>query len=376
MSTSLKKVPTQLLCLVLASWFGVSAASGFSLATYNMSGNGTSDWSTNATQVQAIARELLYLDPDIICFNEIPNDYWWQMTNWQAAWFPNHTFVVSPASDNYIRNGIASRFPITYSHSYLNNASLVSYGYSGTFTRDLFEARISVPDYPQTLHVFVAHLKSGTSSSDDSARRGAEASAVSNYMATRCLNLNPPHPYVLAGDMNEDIAYPATGSKQPIQRLTTNTGLMLTTPVNPTTLTNYTISIRLPLNRRFDYILPGPLLSSNINSSLVFRSDKVSPLPPNLYSSDSITGSDHLPVMMYFDTPFRMPFNFTAVVETNQTLYLSWGSVPGQTYRVESSTNLTDWVTYADGLTATNYTLSLSTNSTEIVEFYRVARVD
>ena len=42
------------LCLWLAQ---VGSLHALSLLTYNVGGNGTTDWSTNAPQVQAIARE-------------------------------------------------------------------------------------------------------------------------------------------------------------------------------------------------------------------------------------------------------------------------------------------------------------------------------
>jgi len=55
---------------------------------YNMKGNFASDWSTNAAQVQAIARELRYLNADIMTLNEIPNGFKYEMTNWMIAFFP------------------------------------------------------------------------------------------------------------------------------------------------------------------------------------------------------------------------------------------------------------------------------------------------
>jgi len=48
----------------------ISTNSGLTLMTYNVKGNGVADWSTNAAQVQAIGREIVYLNPDIITFNE------------------------------------------------------------------------------------------------------------------------------------------------------------------------------------------------------------------------------------------------------------------------------------------------------------------
>lgn len=348
-----------------------------SMVTYNMKGNGASDWSTNAAQVQAIARELIYLNPDIITFNEIPNDQYWQMTNWVTAFFPAYTIVVSHGTDGFIRSGIGSRFPITRWTNYLDGASLTNFGYNGTFTRDLLEAQIAVPGFSQPLHVFVTHLKSGTSSSADAARRAAEASAISNYFVTGFLTTNALHLYLLAGDMNEDIDHPATGSQQPIQRLTSApTGLRLTTPLNPVTHANFTHSIQGTLARRYDYIMPCPLLFSNIVSSLVFRTDLLTnPLPP-LLTNDDITASDHLPVFMVFGNPFTKPFLLTAFARSNQNLSATWEAVPGQSYRVENSSTLTSWATFADSLLATNYSFTLYTNTATTVQFFRVKRLN
>jgi endonuclease/exonuclease/phosphatase family metal-dependent hydrolase len=352
----------------------------FRLVHYNVKGNGALDWSTNAPQVQAIARELIYLNPDIITFNEIPNDQYWQMTNWITAFFPAYTIVVSHGTDGFIRNAIATRFPVARSTSWLDGVTLVPVGYTNapaTFTRDLFEAEIIVPDFPQHLHVFSVHLKSGTSSSDDAARRAAEASAVSNFFVTVFLATNALHPYILDGDMNEDIGNPATGSQQPIQRLTSvPTGLRLTTPLNPVTHANFTHSIQGTLARRYDYIMPCPLLFSNIASSQVFRTDLLTTPPPPLLTSDDITASDHLPVMMVFNNPFTKPFRLVSITRSNQDLSATWEAVPGQSYRVESSSNLTSWTTFADNLLATNYNFTVNTNLPASVQFFRVKRLN
>jgi hypothetical protein len=212
----------------------------------------------------------------------------------------------------------------------LERSGLTNFGYEGVFTRDLFEAELAVPGFPQPLHLFVAHLKSGTSSSDDAARRGAEALAISNFFVTGFLTTNALHPYLLAGDVNEDIAIPATGSQQPIQRLTNGTGLRLTTP-----------------------------------------------LPPTLNTSDSATASDHLPVQIVFNHPFVQPFRITSLVPSNQAIALEWESVPGQTYTVESAASLgatNAWTVLAEDILATNYFLALQTNSTGGEIFFRVKR--
>lgn len=347
---------------------------GFSLVTYNLKGNFAADWSTNAPQVQAIARQLQYLNPDIITVNEIPNGLRYEMTNWMAAFFPGYNLAISPGTDGAIRNGVITRYAITRTNDWLDGASLTNFGYNGTFTRDLFEAQIAVPDFPQPLHVFVAHLKSGTSSSDDAARRAAEASAISNFFVTAFLPTNALHPYLLAGDLNEDIGHPATGSQQPIQRLTNQTGLRLTTPLNPMTLANFTHSIQGTLDRRYDYILPCGLLFANLQSSQIFRTDLLSPVPLTLNSNDDLVASDHLPVLMVFHNPYTQPFALTTLVRTQQQTLVTWQTVPGQSYRLENSADLTNWETLTDNLLATNGSFTFSTNLPMPAEFFRVQR--
>ena len=354
----------------------------FRLVHYNVKGNGASDWSTNAPQVQAIGRELTWLNPDIITFNEIPNGLRGEMTNWGKAFLSGYTILVSSGTDGFIRNAIATRFPVARSTSWLDGVTLVPFGYTNapaTFTRDLFEAEIIVPDFPQHLHVFSVHLKSGTSSSDDAARRAAEASAVSNFFVTVFLATNALHPYILDGDMNEDIDHPATGSQQPIQRLASvPTGLRLTTPLNPITHADLTHSIQAALVRRYDYIMPCPLLVSNIASSQVFRTDLLTNLPPSLLTNDDITASDHLPVLMVFNNPYLNPFQLSWITRSNQNLTLNWQSVPGQSYRVETSPGLApaNWTTFADNLLATNSSFTFSTNTPANPQFFRVRRLN
>ena len=84
--------------------------------------------------------------------------------------------------------------------------------------------------------------------------------------------------YVVTGDLNEDILRPPRNTQHPIQRITNSTGLTLTTPTNSLPGADRTISIRAGLTKRFDYVLPSPILCSNVNSSLVCRSDLSPPL--------------------------------------------------------------------------------------------------
>lgn len=347
----------------------------FSLLTYNTCGNGAADWSTNAPQVQAIGRQMQYLQPDIITFNEIPQNYTYEMTNFVNVYLPGYYLAMNSSSDGFIRSVIASRFPITRSKSWLHGADLNPYGYTNAnFTRDLFEAQIAVPGFAQPLHVFTAHLKAD-SDADCCAKRAAEASAISNFFVTAYLTTNALHPYTLSGDMNEDIARPPSTSQQPIQRLiSAPTGLQLTTPTNPVTGSELTISIQASLTKRFDYIFPCGLLFSNIASSQVFRTDLLTNPPPPLQTNDDKTASDHLPVMMTFSNPFNPPFRLLSIGVSNQTAALTWESVPGQAYRLDSSVDLNAWPTLASNLMATGAVYTFTTNLTDATRFFRVYR--
>jgi endonuclease/exonuclease/phosphatase family metal-dependent hydrolase len=355
-----------------------SAVAGFTLMNYNTHGNFVSDWTTNSPQVQAIGRQVQYLNPDIITFQEIPmtNSGWSHMGEFVSVYRPGFYLATNSGTDNFIRSAILSRFPITRSTSWLDGASLTNFGYDGKFTRDLFEAQIAVPGFPQPLHVFTTHLKSGTSLSADAQRRAAEASAISNFFVHAYLTTNSLQPYLLTGDMNEDILFPATGSQQPIQRLTNSTGLVLTTPTNQFNGSSLTFSIQAAsMTRRYDYIMPCDLLFANIASRQVFRSDLLPSPPPPLLATDSETASDHIPVLMTFNNPYDKPFQLLSFTRSNLTVTLNWQSVPGQPYRVESSTNLTAWSTLANNLVATGSIFTYATNLNDAARFFRVYRV-
>jgi endonuclease/exonuclease/phosphatase family metal-dependent hydrolase len=361
------------------------------ILTYNVAGNNSgtetnaADWSTSAPQVQAIGRELIFLNPDIITFNEIPviNGVA-QMPDWVNAYLPGYFLATNSVGDGYIQSVIASRFPITRSASHLAYSSLAPFGYTGTgFTRDLFAAQIAVPNWPLPLHVFVAHLKAtgSTKPQDDANKRAAMASAISNYFATVFLpGTNGSHPYVLCGDLNEDAFFPGPDyfSGRPIQRLTApSTGLQMTIPVNPVTHADLTESIQDLLDMRFDYILPCGLLFSNIAGSEVFRTDLLTNLPPNLFSSDDFTASDHLPVLMEFNNPFNTPFKLLSLVRSNQSLTLQWESQVNRNFSIETSSNLFSWTPFLTGVfTATTSSPFVFTtnNIADSIKFFRIRR--
>ena len=347
------------------------------LVTYNVKGNFATNWTTDGPQLQAIGRELSYLNPDIISFNEIPYAKTYEMTNFINLYLPGYFMVTnSGVAADVIRSVIMSRYPITRSQAWLSNASLTNFGYAGTFTRDLFEAEITLPGATEPLHVFTTHLKSGPDP-DSQDRRAAEANAVSNFFVTAFIPSNGYRPYVLTGDLNEDVAIPLGHSNQPIQHLTaTATGLHLTTPLNPFTLAAFTHSIQgsNSLDARFDYILPAGVLASNIVASQVFRTDLFPPpLPPNLNSNDDFVASDHLPVVMVFNYPD--PALHVTLTVSNSTALVQWPALVGRKFTVETSTNLTSWNIAASNVVAFAGLQTWTNPVAGGVQFYRVVRV-
>ncbi len=353
---------------------GPSSSGTLTLVTYNVKGNFASDWSTNAPQVQAIARQLQYLNPDIITLNEIPNGQRYEMTNWMTAFFPTYSLAISSNTDGAIRSGFISRYPFTRTQSWLAAAGLTNFGYNGTFTRDLFEGEIFVPGATEPLHVFTTHLKSG-SDADSQDRRAAECSAVSNFFATVFNPTSGARPYVMTGDLNEDIALPMSQALQPIQRLVSApTGLKLTTPLNPFNALRFTHSIQGTLDARFDYVLPAGVLSSNVVASQVFRTDLLPPpLPLNLNSNDDIVASDHLPVVMVFNYPD--PALRLSLTVTSGNATVRWPALVGRKFRVETSSNLTTWNVVASNIVALSSQPTWTTNSAGVAQYFRVMRM-
>jgi len=367
--------------VALNVWAG--SAPAFSCLTYNAHGNGLTNWSTNKWHVQAIGRQMQYLDPDIITFNEIPvtNNCTAQMADFVTAFRPGYYLVTNSADDGYIRSVILSRYPIVASRSWLHGVYLGPFGYTNAdpapyFTRDLFEAEVAVPGLPQPLHIFAAHLKS-SQDADSAAKRAAEAGAVSNFFATVYLPANGQQPYVLSGDLNEDLVRPPASQPHSIQRLlSAPTGLHLATPLNPFTGSERTWSIQDAdgLTVRYDYILPCAALFSNLVGGQVFRTSLLQPMPPNLYSNDDKIASDHLPVLLVFANPFNTPFRLLSISVTNQVVSLTWESTSNRQYHVDTSSNLAAWMPLAANLTATGADLTFATNMPGAVKFFRIRR--
>lgn len=347
--------------------------SSITLMTYNVKGNGVTDWSTNAAQVLAIGRQIQFLKPDVITFNEIPRTNVWQMANWVTAFMPGYYLATNSGSDGFINCVIASRHPINRSKSWLDGADLNPFGYTNAnYTRDLFEAEINVPNWSLPLHVFTTHLKSSSGGyTEAAAKRAAEAAAITNFLATNFFVLYPTHPFTLAGDMNEaDTNTPA------IQRLlSAPTTLRLQNPTNPFSGSINTYSSDSP-GSRIDYIFPCAMLASNITARQVFRTDLLNPTPTNLLKYDATNASDHLPVLMTFANPFNTPYKFTSFTRTNQSVTLKWEAQTNRSFSVEASTNLLQWTALASNLFATGTNFTFTTNNvSDQLKFFRLYRV-
>ncbi len=345
-----------------------------SVLTYNADGNSAEDWSTNAPPVQALGRQMSYLQPDVVTFQEIPYTNTWQMADFVRAFLTGYSLATNSCTDGYIRSVILSRFPIVRSQSWLCHASLADFGYAGTMTRDLFEAEIAVPGFDQPVHVFTTHLKAGQDGTS-SARRAAEANAISNFLVTVFLPVSGAAPYLLTGDLNEDIFRPPASNPQTLQRLVNlATGLRLTSPTNPLTASELTYSIRSGLTKRYDYILPGELLFSNVAGSQVFRTDVLAGPPAPLQSNDDATTSDHLPVLVVFRNPYDTPFRLLSLSVSNQLVTLHWASAAGDRYGVEGSSDLRGWTPLATHLPAAGTHGEWTTNLPGDLRFFRAYR--
>jgi hypothetical protein len=129
-------------------------------------------------------------------------------------------------------------------------------------------------------------------------------------------------------------------------------GLRLTSPLHPVTRSERTFSIRTSLQSRLDYILPNGLLYSNIVASQTFRTGVLNPLPSALLVDDDRTASDHLPVLMIFESPYTISFQITEIAVEGNFLSLRWEAIPGRRYAIEWSPDLEDWQPAAAGILA------------------------
>jgi endonuclease/exonuclease/phosphatase family metal-dependent hydrolase len=347
------------------------------LLNWNVGGNGATDWSTNAPQVQAIGRVVAYLRPDVITFQEIPFEHAWQLANFVNRFLPGYFLARNSGTDGYVQSAIISRHPILRSTKWLDGAPLNAFGADARFARDLFEAEIAAPEFSQPLHLFTTHLKSGTTAAADFARRAAEASAVSNFFVNTFLPEHANRPYILTGDLNEDVGRPKPDSRQPVQRLANaTTGLKLTTPVNPANGDERTWSARLTSpSVRYDYILPGGFLAANIVRSQVFRTSSLNPPPLELRRDDDRTASDHLPLLMVLRSPGAPPFTVRMTRPEPDIVQLQWTAVQEYAYWVEATGDLAQWTRLAGPLHTRGDSISYELPANVDHRLFRIRRV-
>lgn len=358
------RISFQLLILIILASFGApffhaNAQPSWSVMTWNI--RGASGWSDQSESAKAMGRHLAFLQPDIIAFNEIPDSARNRFGDFIQQYLPEHETVVSPGTDGFIRNGVASRFPILASASRLDGVSLSGFGSNSRFTRDLLETKIALPDSTEPLTLFVTHLKAGSTASDLN-RRAAEASAVSNYLARVFLPGNRGTDYLLVGDLNEDVFDPPNNTGRPVQRLIgRGTEMFLSQPVNPVSRSTDTWPTGSVSGggggSRLDYILSSVSLQDDLMSVQVFQSES---LPWNVWAEqagdveielsaqDSRQASDHYPVIAVFNnrnwnSQTSQTASVRVILQPESVLQISHTTHPGFYYWYETSDNLEDW---------------------------------
>ena len=354
--------------------WGLPTLERWSVLTWNLAGFGMTNWTPTHPQLQAIERILRALRPLVVSFQEVPEGWEAAMTNWVRSWWPEATVVVGSRTDGAVRLALASGLPVRAVRSWLRRVPLQAWGADAVFTRELLEAELVVPGFPEPVHTFAVHLKAGADV-ESAVRRAAEARAISNFFAVEWPARGRGRAYWLAGDCNEDIRRPRAAEQGAVQILLGGgTGLRLLSPVQAATGDDRTWSSwHASLSYRFDYLLPSGLLWSNVLDSGVFRSDREWPRPAGVEEGDSALASDHLPVWAVFANPFLPPRLSWELGGTSGRL--RWWSGAGQRYRIEMSPDLQEWSAVAEmrvtGPGWAEYGLELSGGR----RFYRVVRL-
>jgi len=238
------------------------------VASYNFSGVSAMPDS----QVKALARILWTVQPDLLLAQETRTSTV-ALSAFRARFLSGYTNVQS-AVGGTIRNAVVSFFPVMNTFS----------AGAAVMTRDLFGTEAVLPSVGNTTFMSV-HYKAykGTS---EAATRDDEAT----FTATYCSNLNGQAKlYILAGDMNEDVADP-TWLSHVHQILTNyNSGLKRLEPRDdtgdPATYPSY--------GSRLDYIYVCSAFLTYVQTARVFRTDTMVGRPAWLASTTSSIASDH-----------------------------------------------------------------------------------
>ena len=93
-----------------------------------------------------------------------------------------------------------------------------------------------------------------------------------------------------------------------------------------------------------------------------------------MLAGDSATAADHLPVVMSFRDPYDVPLLIRSLTISSLFATVRWATIPGNRYRVETSSNLASWQPAATNLVALAGELSFQAPAANATRFFRVAR--
>ncbi|MCA9322498.1 MAG: endonuclease/exonuclease/phosphatase family protein [Planctomycetes bacterium] len=193
--------PSGVLCaLILLATMGIGQEA-VRVATWNIQAVGTPGSNEWLRSLDVVAR----LDADIVAIQEVDDMVEvGQFASFAAAAGYAH-YAISNTSGTLsgdLFTAVLSRHPILGSTSH-TAASLSGDLNANDITRDIFEARIQVPNTAAPLAIFTVHLKASSGGVNDF-RRTIEmrrlGQAVQAFSA-----LNPLAPFVITGDFNEDL---------------------------------------------------------------------------------------------------------------------------------------------------------------------------
>jgi len=305
------------------------------------------------------------LKPDIIAIQEF------NYSNNTPAQIRSFIDTAFGASFNYFResgagydipNGIVSRFPILTNGTW-DDPQIPNRGFAW--------AKLDLPGTNE-LFVVSVHLKAGGSS--DASTRSLEATALKNLIQTNW----PANAWiVVAGDCNLQNRSEAA--------LTTLKTILSDAPIPADH--NGDADTNAGRNNPYDVVLPSFTFATNFvpvvvgaqtyNNGLVFDSrvfPNLSTVPP-VQTADSGM-AQHMAVLK----DFRIHYTITNLVDVprpllvlSKTNSIRWQTVPGITYTVERSTNLTNWSNVAQFTATAINAIFTNVLTAQPYQFYRVS---
>ena len=269
------------------------------------------------------------------------------------------------------------------------------------------------PTATSEFYIYVSHYKSGTSSSDLTARNG-EAQIIRTNEA---IDLPANARVLYVGDFN--ITTSGEASYQTILSNTTPNGIQQgqgIDPLNPSAATSFDWSANSNLSMKTDSstslhyrddlqvmttniyfgvagglaLVPGTYHvfgnngttaykgSVNSGSNTALNSDLASgaPISASQLYLDLANASDHLPVVADYTIPITVPVPvFQSVTGTGGTVTFTWSAMASAVYQLQYCTNLAqgNWSNWGSAITATNAVMSASDSiGPDPQRFYRL----